>query len=137
VRGPLQTAPEAPCQRQLAAAHASITTPESTLCIIANRGYDDVKDRVTFRLRLGLALRRVRSPEAPKMTMVHGSGVRASRRPWRRGISAVTGAATCFLLRSLHNAAAGRVAQGGDDPGPGVLFRALRGHGPSSPGAWR
>src|SRR5205085_12241766 len=96
------------------------------------------RDCTWARLEIaGMRLRRVGSAEAPKMTMVHGSGVRASRRPWRRGFSAVTGAAMRLLLHSLHNAAAGLVAEGGDDPGADVLFLALSGHGPSSPGAWR
>src|ERR671928_1783585 len=30
----------------------------------------------------------VRSPEAPKMTIAHGSGVRSRRRPWASGLSA-------------------------------------------------
>src|SRR5947209_15460866 len=71
-----------------------------------------------------MSLRRVRSPEAPKMTMVHGSGVRARRMPRRRGFSAVTAAAMRLLLHSLHGVAAEFVAQGGDDLGAEVLFLA-------------
>src|SRR5579884_1164961 len=61
----------------------------------------------------------VRSPEAPKMTSAHGSGVRRSARPSARGFSCCCAAVAVNTLRSLFRAllevAAEALAHGGED----------------------
>src|SRR3954470_21425 len=60
----------------------------------------------------GISLRIVRSPEAPKMTSTHGSGVRRSWSPSSSGFCCWGSSVTAIGLRSrLHRMAAELVAQ--------------------------
>src|SRR5687768_2459397 len=45
-----------------------------------------------------MSLRRVRSPEAPKMTSTHGSGVRRTPRPSRRGFAVSLKVSTVSMI---------------------------------------
>src|SRR5438105_4756595 len=61
-----------------------------------------------------MSFRRVRSPDAPKMTTAHASPARSSTRPFRRGFCTLTLASSCLL----HGVSAELVAKGGDDAQP-------------------
>ena len=53
----------------------------------------------------GMSLRYVRSPEAPKMTTLHGCGIGRLERPSRSGL--VVGAVVWFKAEAVYKAAGG------------------------------